>query len=194
MELGVSLPHSQESTTCPYPSGIISIPLPITVWTGAACSLPGRAKDLSAPRYCLLWAAAAMGYRDNFCSAFFNMLWDPWVQKKYEGLLSCSCFVPISFGQAQIVSFLVGLRTYQHPGIVCCERLQLWDIVTGFVHRFCKCFETPGCRKIWRSLVLFVFCSYILYRILHIPLWTIVCTFNSLMQLTIDAGPIGRAV
>jgi len=28
-----------------------SIPLPMTLLTGAACFLPGRAKDLSAPRY-----------------------------------------------------------------------------------------------------------------------------------------------
>ena len=49
MELGVSLPHSQESTTCPYPSQIN-------------------------PFLC-----------------------------------------PSHFWQAQLVSFLVGLRTYQHP-------------------------------------------------------------------------------
>ena len=51
MELGGSLPHSQESTTCPYPSQIN-------------------------PFLC-----------------------------------------PSHFWQAQLVSFLVGLRTYQHPGI-----------------------------------------------------------------------------
>jgi len=46
MELGSSSPHSQESTACPYPS----LPLPITLLTGAACFLPGRAKDLPAPQ------------------------------------------------------------------------------------------------------------------------------------------------
>ena len=51
MELGGSLPHSQESTTCPYPSQIN-------------------------PLLC-----------------------------------------PSHFWQAQLVSFLVGLKTYQHPGI-----------------------------------------------------------------------------
>ena len=45
MERGGSLPHSQES----QPNQ--SIPLPITLLTGTACFLPGRAKDLSAPRY-----------------------------------------------------------------------------------------------------------------------------------------------
>ena len=30
-----------------------SIPLPITLLTGAACLLPGRAKHLTAPRYCV---------------------------------------------------------------------------------------------------------------------------------------------
>jgi len=49
MELEGSLPHSQESTTCPYPEPAQSIPLPITLLTGAACFLYGRAKDLSAP-------------------------------------------------------------------------------------------------------------------------------------------------
>jgi len=52
MELGGSLPHSQESTTCPYPRQIN-------------------------PFLC-----------------------------------------PSHFWQAQLVSFLVGLRTYQHPGIL----------------------------------------------------------------------------
>ena len=101
VELGGSLPHSQQSTTCPYPSQIkltnllyyrgadkslarsgrkqatfpalygtwsfittfttvhhLSLPypnqsilLPITILTGAACFLPGPAKDLSAPRH-----------------------------------------------------------------------------------------------------------------------------------------------
>ena len=50
MEFGGSLPHSQQSTTCPYPGPNQSIPLPITILTAAACFLPGRAKGLSAPR------------------------------------------------------------------------------------------------------------------------------------------------
>ena len=53
MELGGSLPHSQESTTSPYPEPAQPIPQPITLLTGAACFLPGRAKDLSAHRYFL---------------------------------------------------------------------------------------------------------------------------------------------
>ena len=50
MELGSSLPHSQQPTTCPNPSSKQSIPLPITLLTDADCFLPGRATDLSAPR------------------------------------------------------------------------------------------------------------------------------------------------
>jgi len=53
MELGSSLLHSQESATFPYPSQNQAIPLPITILTSAACFLPGRAKDLSAPRCCV---------------------------------------------------------------------------------------------------------------------------------------------
>jgi len=53
MELGGSLPHSRESTTCPYSEPGQSNPLPVTLLTGAACFLPGRAKDLSAPPYIL---------------------------------------------------------------------------------------------------------------------------------------------
>jgi len=36
----------------PYPNQ--PIPMPITLFTGTACFLPGRAKDLSAPRYYVL--------------------------------------------------------------------------------------------------------------------------------------------
>jgi len=50
MELGVSLLLPQGSTTCPYPRQNQSILLPITFLTGAAYFLPGRAKDLTAPR------------------------------------------------------------------------------------------------------------------------------------------------
>jgi len=59
MELGVSLPHSQQSTTCPYPSQI-----------------------------------------------------NPF-------------FCPSHFWQAQLLSFLPGLRAYQHPGIILLEILPL---------------------------------------------------------------------
>ena len=55
MELGGSLPHSQESTTCHYHSQII-------VLTGAGCFLPGRAKDLSARRH-----------RDNLTLIFYDV-------------------------------------------------------------------------------------------------------------------------
>jgi len=37
-----------------------SIFLPITLLTGAACLIPGRAKDLSAPRYVLQTAVSGM--------------------------------------------------------------------------------------------------------------------------------------
>jgi len=62
MELGGSLPHSQQSTTCPYPSQINTFLCPSQFW------------------------------------------------------------------QAQLVPFLVGLRTYQHPGIynTFCHPYSIW--------------------------------------------------------------------
>ena len=49
MELGSSLPHSQESATCPYPSQINPFLCPSHFRQTQLVSPPGRAKDLSAP-------------------------------------------------------------------------------------------------------------------------------------------------
>jgi len=71
MELGSSLPHSQQSTTCPYPNQIN-------------------------PFLC-----------------------------------------PSQFWQAQLVSFLVGLRTYQHPGkcvLYYCHRVSLQLLLTNIIY------------------------------------------------------------
>jgi len=50
MEFGGSLPHSHSPPPVPTLAKLIHCSAHHT-FTGAACFLPGRAKDLSAPRY-----------------------------------------------------------------------------------------------------------------------------------------------
>jgi hypothetical protein len=97
MELGGSLPHSQESTTCPYRSQISPFLCPSHFWLAQLVSFLVGLRSYE-------YAGSSM---------------ERVLPQKLTGLQlvkNQSIPLPITIWQAQLGSFLFGLRTHQHPG------------------------------------------------------------------------------
>ena len=88
-----------------------------------ACFLPGRTKDLSAPLYRGVGKSLARPGRKQ-ANVSVRMAWTsfsalPCRKKKTWWQLASGCFWNRArpWRAFELVSFLVGLRTYQHPGM-----------------------------------------------------------------------------
>jgi len=106
MQLGGSLPHSQESTTCPYPSHINPLLCPSHFWQEQLVSFLVGLRTyqhpvvLHSPHFMQLGGSLPHSQESTTCP-----------YPSHINPLLC----PSHFWQAQLVSFLAGLRTYQHP-------------------------------------------------------------------------------